>query len=87
VRQIAAAILAITLLLASGCDPGMTIRQARSSDQPASRGRGLNPEVTIAAKTSHPIVGHTWYDPQLRITRTFWRCPVLVVSQKSGGRS
>jgi len=39
----------------------MTIRQIKA----------LNPTsdpITIAVKTEHPIVGHTWYAPQVTVT-------------------
>jgi hypothetical protein len=57
-------------ILTAGCDPGMTIRQTKSSYRATSE---INPEdaqVAIDVKTSHPLTGETWYAPQVKITNS-----------------
>jgi hypothetical protein len=48
-------------LLLVACDPGMTIRQIKASNPTSD-------PIKIAVKTEHPLVGHTWYDPQVTVT-------------------
>jgi hypothetical protein len=56
--------------LAVSCDPGMTIRQAKAPDEAVSGISAGGAQVAIDVKTSHPIIGETWYAPQVRITNS-----------------
>jgi hypothetical protein len=44
-------------LVAVACDPGMTIRQMSSVNVTADQ------RVTVQVKTTHPLIGETWYAP------------------------
>ncbi len=48
-------------LLFVACDPGMTIRQVKASN-------GTSDAITIEVKTEHPLIGHTFYAPQVTVT-------------------
>ena len=64
-RQIVSRLFSAMLLLMVACDPGMTIRQTKS----LSKGVGAaTPVVAIHVKTSHPLIGHTWYAPEVKVT-------------------
>ena len=49
------------MLLLVACDPAITIRQMKASD-------GTSSPITINIKTQHPLVGHTFYVPQVTVT-------------------
>ena len=53
-------LITVSLLLVA-CDPAITIRQIKASN-------GASTPITIEVKTEHPIVGHTWYTPQVTVT-------------------
>jgi hypothetical protein len=53
-------LITVSLLLVA-CDPGMTIRQIKASN-------GTSDPITIEIKTQHPLIGHTWYVPQVMVT-------------------
>ena len=53
------------LLLATACDPGMTIYQTNTNQNTS------NPElVAVRVKASHPLIGETWYAPDNGVTVT-----------------
>jgi len=62
----------VLLLLLAGCDPGMSIRQAVQRDStrisPGMVNRG---SLAIHVKTSHVMIGETWYSPEITATNTF----------------
>jgi hypothetical protein len=53
------------LLVASACDPGMTIYQTNATQNPSVPER-----VTVRVKASHPLIGETWYAPDNDVTVT-----------------
>jgi hypothetical protein len=53
-------LVAVSLLLVA-CDPGMTIRQIKAAN-------GTSDAVRIDVKTEHPLIGHTFYAPQVTVT-------------------
>jgi hypothetical protein len=55
-------LITVSLLLVA-CDPGMTIRQIKVSN-------GTSAQLTINVKTQHPLIGHTWYVPQVTVTNS-----------------
>ncbi|MBI4679261.1 MAG: hypothetical protein HY748_16930 [Elusimicrobia bacterium] len=52
----------------AGCDPGMSIRQTDSWHEAAARSGAAGSEVAIHVKTGHPLIGETWYVPEVTIT-------------------
>ena len=52
------------LFLTIACDPGMTIRQTSSLG--ATNGASL----VVNIKTSHPLIGETWYAPEIKVTNS-----------------
>ncbi len=52
-------LITVSLLLVA-CDPGMTIRQIKASN-------GTSEPITIEVKTEHPLIGHTFYAPQVTL--------------------
>lgn len=56
-------LLTATLVVTVACDPGMTISQASSPG--ATKGA-----VSVHVKTSHPLVGETWYAPDTKVTNS-----------------
>jgi hypothetical protein len=52
------------LVLTIACDPGMTIRQTSSLG--ATNGAG----VAVHIRTSHPLIGETWYAPEVEVTNS-----------------
>ena len=57
-------------ILSAGCDPGMTIRQAKSPQKATSGISGGGAQVVLEVKTIHPLIGETWYAPQVKITNS-----------------
>jgi hypothetical protein len=55
-------LITVSLLLVA-CDPGMTIRQIKASN-------GTSASITLNVKTEHPLIGHTWYVPQVTVTNS-----------------
>ncbi len=55
-------LITVSLLLVA-CDPGMTIRQIKASN-------GTSARITLNVKTEHPLIGHTWYVPQVTVTNS-----------------
>jgi len=60
--------------LATGCDPGMTIRQAvpELKDTPSGK-------IEIRVKTTHPFIGTKVYAPEVEIVNSS-ESPLVVVS-------
>lgn len=56
-------LLTVALVLMSACDPGMTIRQGVPNE-----GSGANTSVAIHVRTINPLIGETWYAPEVTIT-------------------
>lgn len=63
--------LTALLALTVGCDPGMTIRQ-NSAPEVTNR-------VAVYVKAGHPLVGETWYAPQVKVAN-FSDAPITVTS-------
>jgi hypothetical protein len=53
------------LLVATACDPGMTIYQTN-----ANQNTSVPERVTVRVKASHPLIGETWYAPDADVTVT-----------------
>jgi len=49
-----------------GCDPGMIIRQTDSRHAAQTTG-SPPPRASIDVKTSHPLIGETWYAPEAAV--------------------
>jgi hypothetical protein len=64
VKETAGLLLTALLVLTIACDPGMTIRQTSSLG--ATNGAG----VAVYVKTSHPLIGETWYAPEVKVTNS-----------------
>jgi hypothetical protein len=64
------------LVLMVACDPGMTIRQTKSL--PKGR-RAAMQAVALHVKTSHPLIGQTWYAPEVKVTNPF-DSPITITS-------
>ena len=61
-KRTAGALYVITVsLLLVACDPGMTIRQIKTSN-------GTSAQITLNVKTEHPLIGETSYVPQVTVT-------------------
>ncbi|MFC5862516.1 hypothetical protein ACFPT7_09465 [Acidicapsa dinghuensis] len=52
------------MVLTIGCDPGMMIRQT------SSIGAAKGASVAVYVKTSHPLIGETWYAPEVKVTNS-----------------
>jgi len=66
VKQIIGLCSTIAAILLIGCDPGLTIYQVR----PANIVKSASAEITIHVRTSHPLVGETFYAPEVKITNS-----------------
>jgi hypothetical protein len=64
VKDTVGALLTGVLVLTIACDPGMTIHQTSSLG--AINGAG----VVLYVKTSHPLIGETWYAPEVKVTNS-----------------
>jgi hypothetical protein len=53
------------LLVATACDPGMTIYQTNTNQN-----LSFPEHVTVRVKASHPLIGETWYAPDNDVTVT-----------------
>lgn len=70
-RKIAIKGLSLSLLLLAGCDLGMTIRQAaQHNNVHGSPGTPAPNGLAIYVKTSHPLMGETWYAPTVTVTNS-----------------
>jgi len=62
------------MFLLAACDPAISIRQIKaSSGTPAS--------ITINVRTQYPLVGHTFYVPQVTVTNGS-DSPITITSVK-----
>jgi len=61
------ALLALSLYFLIGCDPGMSIRQVNSVTRPP-KPVIIPSELVLDVKTTHQLIGESWYDPEVRIT-------------------
>ena len=61
------------LLVATACDPGMTIYQTNTNQNVSGPER-----VTIRVEASHPLIGETWYAPDnVSVTNSFDK-PIVI---------
>jgi hypothetical protein len=61
------------LLVATACDPGMTIYQTNTNQNVSGPER-----VTIRVEASHPLIGETWYAPDnVRVINSFDK-PIVI---------
>jgi len=72
VRTVFAAFALTLPLLIVACDPGVTIRQADSRTETGKRS-----SVLLHVKSTHQLIGNTWYAPRVTVTNTS-EAPVLV---------
>jgi len=61
IKRIGTLHIILASLLLGGCDPAITIRQMN----PPSRN---STQIVVHVKTQHPMIGNTWYVPQIAIT-------------------
>jgi len=66
VKEITKIFCSAASILIVGCDPGLTIYQVR----PAKVAGAASPQVTIHVRTSHQIIGETWYAPEVKVTNS-----------------
>lgn len=71
-KRIGTLYLITVLLLLIACDPAITLRQI---DPP----NGTSAQIQIRVKTQHPLIGRTWYVPQITIVNTS-DSPICVTS-------
>ena len=57
-RSIGRTLLAFALFITAACDPGMSIRQDDASARIAA-----TTSLVIHVRTTHPLIGETWYSP------------------------
>jgi hypothetical protein len=55
-------------VLTVACDPGMIIRQASVPGRAPNAGPSPEAQVEVSAKTTHQLIGETWYDPEVKVT-------------------
>jgi hypothetical protein len=72
-------LLTATLVVTVACDPGMTISQA------SSPGAAKGARVAVNVKTSHPLVGETWYAPDTKV-RNSSESPITVTGVELSAR-
>ena len=70
--------LAIPVVLVA-CDPGMTVRQLKSSDEAQS-------EIVVRIKTTRQLIGETWYAPEIEVTNSN-KSPITVTNVELAARS
>jgi hypothetical protein len=70
-------LLALTLLAA--CDPGMTVRQINSVVESENAAATAIPKISVEVKTTHQLIGESWYSPQITATNSF-DVPVTITS-------
>jgi hypothetical protein len=64
-------LITVSLLLVA-CDPGMTIRQIKASDETSA-------PIRIEVKAQHPLIGHKFYAPQVTVINVS-NSPVTITS-------
>ena len=69
--------LAIPVVLVA-CDPGMTVRQLKSSDEAQS-------EIVVRIKTTRQLIGETWYAPEIEVTNSS-KSPITVTNVELAAR-
>jgi hypothetical protein len=72
-------LLTATLVVTVACDPGMTISQASAPEA------GKGARVAVNVKTSHPLVGETWYAPDAQVTNSS-ESPITVTGVELSAR-
>lgn len=68
------------MVLTIGCDPGMMIRQT------SSPGAASGASVAVYVKTSHPLIGETWYAPEVKVANSS-DSPIAVTGVELAARS
>jgi hypothetical protein len=68
VKNTLATLIATMTVLAVGCDPGMSIRQTKSSYEATNGASATGARIVIDVKTTRQIIGETHYAPQVKIT-------------------
>ena len=63
-----ATLIATMTVLAVGCDPGMSIRQTKSSYEATNGASATGARIVIDVKTTRQIIGETHDAPQVKIT-------------------
>lgn len=58
----------LVLIAIAGCDPGMTIRQAQSSETTVTSGSGNAQTVEVFVASERVLTGETWYNPKVTVT-------------------
>ena len=67
-RNTMRALLITVVFFCVACDPGMTIRQKKFSDETTKQQTTTGGQTIIDIKTSHVLIGETKYVPQVSIT-------------------
>src|SRR5262245_42919303 len=62
------ALLITVVFFCVACDPGMTIRQKKFSDETAKQQTTTGGQTIIEIKTSHVLIGESKYAPRVSIT-------------------
>jgi len=63
-KRTAAAVFMAVLVLATGCDPAITIRQVPPP------GATNSSRVLVSVKTTHSFIGETWYAAEVTVTNS-----------------
>lgn len=79
VKRIAMAALVALLILATGCDPGFTIRQVAIQSQRHSVTPTAPPQVSLEVSSFHALVGSGYYTPNIQI-RNLSTVPISVTA-------
>jgi hypothetical protein len=80
VKKAGGAFLTAVMVLTIGCDPGMMIRQT------SSPGAASGASAAVYVKTSHPLIGETWYAPEVKVTNSS-DSPIAVTGVELAARS
>jgi hypothetical protein len=63
-------LLLLATILLVGCDPGMTVRQVNALVQSENAAVTSIPKISIEVKTTHELIGASWYDPRVIVTNS-----------------
>jgi hypothetical protein len=70
VKYLVRALLSAILLLVAACDPGMTVHQTKSAYEATNGNTATDSQVAIHVKTTHQLIGETWYMPEVQVTNS-----------------
>ena len=55
-------------ILITACDPGISVRQIRSTGHATVGQASAENQLVLDVKTTRQLIGESWYDPEVRIT-------------------